>query len=108
MSPVTLKKSALSHQVQRNFLLQIAQWFPIVSRQWASIAHFHEAILDGCRRTLMEDGAGGDRFIDAMAASVLLKGTDAKESFKELLDLRKEALEAQVTSTLPQEQKYFV
>ena len=44
----------------------------------------------------MEDGAGGDRFIDAMAASVLLKGTDAKEAFRELLDLRKEALEAQV------------
>ena len=78
--------------------LQIAQWFPIVSRQWASIAHFHEAILDGCKRTLMEDVAGGGegRFIDAMAASVLLKGTDAQEAFKELLDLRKEALEAQV------------
>ena len=85
-----------STDIERKFRLQIAQWFPIVSRQWASIAHFQEAILDGCRRTLMEDGAGGDRFIDAMAASVLLKGTDAKEAFRELLDLRKEALEAQV------------
>ena len=86
----------LFHQIYQKCRLQIAQWFPIVSRQWASIAHFHEAILDGCRRTLTEDGAGGDRFIDAMAASVLLKGTDAEEAFRELLDLRKEALEAQV------------
>ena len=80
------------------FSLQVAQWFPIVSRQWASIAHFHEAILEGCRRTLMEDCAGGDRFIAAMAASVLLKGMDAPEAFRELLDLRKEALETQVRS----------
>ena len=80
------------------FWLQVAHWFPIVSRQWASIAHFHEAILEGCRRTLMEDCAGGDRFIAAMAASVLLKGMDAPEAFRELLDLRKEALETQVWS----------
>lgn len=80
---------------------QIAAWFPVVSRQWASIAHFHDAILSGCRKTLLgwdeAEDAAAERCIEALAALVLLKGLDTGELFQEVMALRRTALEEQAS-----------
>ncbi len=79
---------------------QIAAWFPVIGRQWASIAHFHDAIIDACRRTLAdaeskrEDWEG--RQVKALASIVLLEGRNLEEVFQELMEIRKATLEKQV------------
>jgi hypothetical protein len=30
----------------------MAARFPVIDRQWGAVAHFHEAILEGCQRAL--------------------------------------------------------
>ncbi len=69
----------------------VAKHFPVVSRQWASISHFREAILQGAEAALAEEGLP-DRAVEAMAAAVLLRGLSAEKVLDEYLDRRAEAL----------------
>ncbi len=67
----------------------VASCFPVVSRQWASIEHFHKAITTGCERALSENA---QKSTDSLAALVLLEGLSSKDIFKKFLDLREAAI----------------
>ncbi len=75
----------------------VSRHFPVVSRQWASISHFRDAVLKGAERTMAElshkmaDGA--DKAVEAMAATLLLGGASSAEKvLEDFLELRRKAV----------------
>ena len=72
----------------------VSSHFPVVSRQWGSIAHFYEAILQGCQDTMEKAGDDDEsrRAGRSMAALVLLRGLSAEDVLEEFLSLRSKSL----------------
>ncbi|TRY75813.1 hypothetical protein TCAL_07009 [Tigriopus californicus] len=67
----------------------VANVFPVVGRQWASIAHFRDAILQGAKSTLIRTDSTPEACIGAMLSRALIQGFSASDLFEEFLQLRK-------------------
>lgn len=74
----------------RHFSAQhVANVFPVVGRQWASIAHFRDAILQGAKAMLIRTDSTPESCIGAMLSRALIQGFSASDLFEEFLQFRK-------------------
>jgi len=71
---------------------RIKQWFPVVSRQYATINNFYAGIINSAKEQLMNIDLQKELAVDALTAILLLKGINAEELLDEFLELRRECL----------------
>ncbi|XP_023323388.1 conserved oligomeric Golgi complex subunit 1 isoform X2 [Eurytemora carolleeae] len=71
---------------------RIKQWFPVVSRQYATINNFYNSIINSAKDQLMNLDLNKDQAVDALTALLLLKGASSSDIFDDFLELRRECL----------------
>ena len=76
---------------------KVTAWFPIIARQWDSLQNFYNSIQNSCRDQLLDPQLSPATAVDAVAAALLLRGTDAVTVFREFLAVRREAVAAVAT-----------
>lgn len=80
----------------------VSTYFPVVTRQWAAIAHFDEAVQRGCGR-VMAKGSSPSEVIAAMTSMAWLKEWTTEKLFQDLLSKRKIALEKELRQSKAKE-----
>ena len=68
---------------------KVTAWFPIIARQWDSLQNFYTSIQNSCRDQLLDPQLSPATAVYAVAAALLLRGTDAVTVFRELLAVRR-------------------
>ena len=71
---------------------EIMNSYPVIERQWAAISHFYDSICQGCDQILASGTSSTHEALDAMTALTLLKGSNSKIVFDDLLKKRKSDL----------------
>ena len=68
---------------------EIMNSYPVIERQWAAISHFYNSICQGCDQVIASGSSTTPDSLNAMTALTLLKGSQPKQVFDELLKNRK-------------------
>jgi len=76
---------------------KIAQWFPVIARQWATIQQLQTTLLDSCQSKLSaEQLSSQETAVDCLTAIMLLKNCTVEQMFHSLLSY----LSSSLTSVL--------
>ena len=67
---------------------KIAQWFPVIARQWATIQQLQTTLLTQCESVLSSEDISPSACVDSLAAMILLKNCSVEKIFQVFLSLR--------------------
>lgn len=78
---------------------QVYSWFPVIERQWMSITQFQSTIVRGCSLLISSEVEDTQAVLDAVVSVMLVERCGWTEALSRVLQLRREALMAAITST---------
>ncbi|KAJ8028956.1 Conserved oligomeric Golgi complex subunit 1 [Holothuria leucospilota] len=79
---------------------QILKWFPVLSRQWATLSHFKQNILQSSRNILKDFSMSDQKTAEALCSILLLEDSSPRQVFAEFLLARKSAIQSCLTPDL--------
>jgi len=71
---------------------KIAQWFPVIARQWATIQQLQSTLLTSCQTKLSAEKLSQETAVDSLTAIMLLKNCTIEQIFQDLLSFRSSSL----------------
>ena len=77
---------------------KIAQWFPVIARQWATIQQLHSTLLNSCQTKLSAEQLSQETAVDSLTAMLLLKNCTIDQIFQDMLSFRSSSLSAVLES----------
>eukprot|EP00088_Acartia_fossae_P050065 TRINITY_DN5582_c0_g3_i1.p1 TRINITY_DN5582_c0_g3~~TRINITY_DN5582_c0_g3_i1.p1 ORF type:complete len:972 (+),score=173.75 TRINITY_DN5582_c0_g3_i1:67-2982(+) len=72
---------------------RIRQWFPVISRYYATINNFYVGIINSANECLMSVELSNEKALQALTALLLLKGLSSEDLLSLFLKLRRQCLE---------------
>jgi len=67
---------------------KIAQWFPVIARQWATIQQLQSTLVTSCQTKLSAEQLSQETAVDSLTAMMLLKNCTIEQIFQDLLSFR--------------------